>query len=175
MQVFETGSGVIDSMVVEVEEDPNEVLVQLAEETENLAIFEKENFSPLLKRWHPVPAAVAVATLHQCFGIVLKQYMTKIASLTNESISVLQTAGKLEKVLVQMVVEDSADCDDGGMAIVREMIPYEVDAVIKSLMKKWISDRLRIGRECLIRAKETEVSASNISTRCLLWFTDMCV
>jgi len=90
-------------MVVEVEENSNEVLVQLAKQTENLAIFEKEKFSPLLKRWHPVPAAVAVATLHQCFGVVLKQYTTKITSLTNEYISGMQTAGKLENVLVQMV------------------------------------------------------------------------
>jgi len=35
--------------------------------------------------------------------------------------------------------------------------------MIKRLMKNWTSEWLRIERECLTRAKETEVSASNIS------------
>lgn len=168
VQAYETGSEGIEGMVLEADENPNEFLVQLAKKTETLAIFEKETYCPLLKRWHPVPAAVAVATLHNCFGVVLKQYIARITSLTNESIQVLQTAGKLEKVLVQMVVEDLTDCDDGGKAIVAEMMPYEVDSVIMSLMKDWIAERLRIGRECLTRAKETEVSYSYCPLRSII-------
>ncbi|ONK79557.1 uncharacterized protein A4U43_C01F7590 [Asparagus officinalis] len=155
-KIFENGHWQIDSTVMEIEEYPNEVLLQLTKEIKALAIYEKENFSPLLKQWHPVPSAVAVATIHSCFGIVLKQYMARITTLTNESIRVLQTAGKLEKILIQMVVEDSSECDDGGKGVVTEMIPYEVDSVVKNLMKNWINERLRIGRECFLRAKETE-------------------
>lgn len=156
-QIYENGSGNVDSMVVEVDEDPNEVLMNLAKEIEDLAISEKETYSPILKKWHPVPSAVAAVTLHNCFSVVLKQYVSRMSGLTNESVRVLQSASKLEKVLVHMVVEDSVDCEDGGKAIVKEMIPYEVDSVILNLMKSWINERLRIGRECVNRAKETEV------------------
>ncbi|OAY70365.1 hypothetical protein ACMD2_03768 [Ananas comosus] len=155
-RIYENGSGNVDSMVVEVDEDPNEVLMNLAKEIEDLAISEKETYSPILKKWHPVPSAVAAVTLHNCFSVVLKQYVSRMSGLTNESVRVLQSASKLEKVLVHMVVEDSVDCEDGGKAIVKEMIPYEVDSVILNLMKSWINERLRIGRECVNRAKETE-------------------
>ncbi|XP_020590020.1 uncharacterized protein LOC110031243 [Phalaenopsis equestris] len=150
------GNGNVDSMVVEVDEEPSETLVHLAKDTESLVAIEKETYNPVLKRWHPGSMAVAVATLHSCYGIVLKQYLARISVLKNETVRVLQTAGKLEKTLVQMVVEDSANCEDGGKGIVREMAPYEVDSIILSLMKDWITGRLRIGRECLYRAKETE-------------------
>lgn len=158
VQIFETRPGQIDSMIVEVDEDPGHVLIQLAKDTEALALAEKETFSPVLKRWHPVPAAIAVATLHHCFGVVFKQYLAKVSSLSNEMVRVLQSASKLEKVLVQMIVEDCVDCDDGGKGIVREMVPYEVDSIITGLLKSWIEERLRMGKECLKRAKETEVS-----------------
>ncbi|OAY74266.1 hypothetical protein ACMD2_26968 [Ananas comosus] len=143
-------------MVAEVYEDPSNILTELAKDTEQLALLEKETYSPVLKRWHPGPTALAVVTLHNCFGVVLKQYVAKITSLTNELVRVLQSAGRLEKALVQMVVEDSAECEDGGKGIVREMAPYEVDSIVVSLLKSWIDERLRIGKECLKRAKETE-------------------
>lgn len=152
-------------MVVEVDEDPNDTLVNLAKETEKLAMFEKENYSHILKRWHPVPTAVAAVTLHHCFGIVLKQHLERVTGLTNELVRVLHTAGKLEKKLVQMAVEDSADAEDGGKRIMGEMISFEVDSVILNLMKNWIDERLRMGRECVFRAKETEVSGSWLSSR----------
>ncbi|KAH0886732.1 hypothetical protein HID58_062828 [Brassica napus] len=69
---------------------------------------------------------------------------------------VLQTAGKLEKVLVQMVAEDSEEFDDGGKGLVQEMVPYEVDSIILRLLRQWIEENLKRVQECLFRAKETE-------------------
>ncbi|KAK6138750.1 hypothetical protein DH2020_027501 [Rehmannia glutinosa] len=134
----------------------SEVLIKLARETEELASKEKDIFSPVLKKWHPVAAGVAAVTLHSCYGTLLKQYLTGISSLMNETILVLQRAGKLEKVLVQMVVEDSVECEDGGKSVVREMVPYEVDTIILKMLKQWIQERLKMGKEYLQRAKETE-------------------
>lgn len=155
-RIFENGNGRVDSMVVVVEEDPTEILMQLIRDTENLAMVETETYSPILKKWHPVPTAVALVTLHSCFSIVLKQYVSKIASLTNELVRVLQTATKLENLLVQMVVEDAAECEDGGKGIVKEMASYEVDTIILNLMRSWIDERLKMGRQCVSRAKENE-------------------
>ncbi|PON94817.1 hypothetical protein TorRG33x02_093300 [Trema orientale] len=138
------------------EEEASEALLQLAKDTEDLALKEREGFSPILKKWHTTAAAVAAVTLHNCYGAVLKQYLSGVSTLTNETVGVLQRAGKLEKMLVQMVVEDSVDCEDGGKSIVREMVPYEVDYVILNLLKKWIDERLSKGQEFLNRAKETE-------------------
>ncbi|KAL5542331.1 hypothetical protein UlMin_010041 [Ulmus minor] len=138
------------------EEEASEALLQLAKETEDLALKEREGYSPILKKWHSTAAGVAAVTLHNCYGAVLKQYLGGVSTLTNETVGVLQRAGKLEKILVQMVVEDSADCEDGGKSIVREMVPYEVDYIILKLLKKWIDERLAKGKECLSRAKESE-------------------
>ncbi|OVA11845.1 Protein of unknown function DUF810 [Macleaya cordata] len=145
-----------NNVIVEQEDDASEALLQLAKETEEMAIKEKDTFSPTLKRWHPIASGVAAVTLHSCYGAVLKQYLAGVSTLANEVIGVLERAGKLEKLLVQMVVEDSVDCEDGGKAVVREMVPYEVDSIIMSLLKTWIDERLKRGRECLERAKETE-------------------
>ncbi|KAF6159246.1 hypothetical protein GIB67_032017 [Kingdonia uniflora] len=99
---------------------------------------------------------VAAMTLHNCYGTVLKEYLTGVSTLSNEVIGVLQRAGRLEKVLIQMVSEDSADYVDGGKAIVREMVPYEVDSIIFNLLKTWIDERLKKVKDCVDRAKETE-------------------
>ncbi|PIA36286.1 hypothetical protein AQUCO_03400291v1 [Aquilegia coerulea] len=141
---------------IQVEDDTSEALIKLAKETEELAMKEKELFSFVLKRWHPIATGVAAMTLHSCYGVVLKRYLAGVHTLTNELVRVLQGAGKLEKLLVQIVVEDSNDCEDGGKAVVREMVPYEVDSIISGLLKKWIDERLKKGREYLTRAKETE-------------------
>ncbi|KAI5348150.1 PREDICTED: LOW QUALITY PROTEIN uncharacterized [Prunus dulcis] len=143
--------------VTEVAEDAvTEALLKLAKETEDLALKERESFSPILKRWHTTAAGVAAVTLHNCYGAVLKQYLNGVSTLTSETVEILQRAGKLEKVLLQMVVEDSAECEDGGKAIVREMVPYEVDSIIMNLLKRWINERLKAGKECVNRAKESE-------------------
>ncbi|XP_073282657.1 protein unc-13 homolog [Primulina huaijiensis] len=137
-------------------QEVSEMLIKLARETEELASKEKDIFSRVLKKWQPISAGVAAVTLHTCYGTLLKQYLTGTSMLKNETVLVLQRAGKLEKLLVQMVVEDSVECEDGGKAIVREMVPYEVDSIIVKLMKQWVQDKLKQGNEIYQRAKETE-------------------
>lgn len=146
------------SHALEDKDEASRVLLKLSEETEALAINEKEHFSPILKKWLPVASGVAAVTLHCCYGAVLKQYLTCASQLSNETVEVLQRSGKLENVLVQMVVEDSAETEDGGKTIVREMVPYEVDSVILGLVEQWIDKRLQKGRYCLEKAKDTEVN-----------------
>ncbi|KAF0893320.1 hypothetical protein E2562_023954 [Oryza meyeriana var. granulata] len=136
--------------------EPGVVLTELARDTEQLAQIERRSFSPVLRRWHPFPGAVAAVTLHGCFGVVLKQYLGKATGLTNELVHVLHAAGRLEKALVQMVVEDVADSDDGGKSVVREVVPYDVESVVAVFLRTWTEERLRICKECLLRAKETE-------------------
>ncbi|KAL5066965.1 hypothetical protein RYX36_017852 [Vicia faba] len=132
------------------------VLLHLAQETEDLAIKERQSFSPILKKYHPAAASVAALMLHSCYGHVLRQYLSDVTSLTSEVVEVLQRAGKLEKVFVQMVVEDSPEGDDNGKTVVKDMVPYEVDSVILNLLRKWIDESLYKVRECFQRAKETE-------------------
>lgn len=144
----------------EENEEPSVALLDLAKETEDLAAKETELFSPILKKWHPIAGGVAAVTLHQCYGTVLKQYLAETIMLTDEIVGVLQRAAKLEKVLVQMVVEDSEECEDGGKGIIREMITYEFDPIILKLLRQWIDERLRKEKELLSRVKETEVSRS---------------
>jgi hypothetical protein len=62
----------------------SEILARLAKDTEHLALFEHDNFSSVPKRSHPFPGATAAATLHSCFGVVLKQYLAKAPCLTDE-------------------------------------------------------------------------------------------
>lgn len=149
----------IDGASFELEE-VSQTLIKLAYEAEELAAKENVTFSPILKKWHPNAAGVAAVALHSCYGTLLKQYLTGATLLTNQTVLVLQKAGKLEKILIQMVVEDSDECEDGGKAIVREMVPYEVDSIIMNLLRKWIQERLKKGKEIIMRAKETEVSLS---------------
>jgi hypothetical protein len=136
----------------------SEVLLQLAQETEVLVMKERQHFSPILRKWHETAGAIAAMTLHACYGQVLRQYVSEVTTLTPESVQVLQRAGKLEKLIVQIVVEDSDDCDDGGKTVVREMVPFDIDSVILSLLGKWIDESLNKGKESVQRAKETEVS-----------------
>ncbi|KAE8735981.1 hypothetical protein F3Y22_tig00000218pilonHSYRG00100 [Hibiscus syriacus] len=135
---------------------PNEALLQLAKQTEDLAAKERELFSPILKKWHPIAAGVAAVTLHQSYGAVLKQYLSETIVLNGEIVEVIERAAKLENVLVQMVVEDSVECDDGGKGIVREMVPYEVDSIILRLLRQWIDERTKKEKELIPRVKETE-------------------
>lgn len=156
------------NMHLEGEKEVSEALVILAQGTEELAAKEKESYSNTLKRWHPVSAAIASVKLHNCYGAVLQQYLSGVSMLTTEAINVLHKAGRLEKILVQMVVEDTVDCEDGGKSIVREMEPYEVESIIIRLLRKWIEERLRKARDSVQRAKETEVSLVTYYSLCLL-------
>ncbi|KAI4371920.1 hypothetical protein MLD38_010215 [Melastoma candidum] len=131
-------------------------LLSLANKVEELALREREHFTPILKKRHPAAAGVAVLVLHNCYGVILKLYLSNISNLCTETAEVLQRAEKLEKFLVQMVVEDCTECEGLGKSLVKEMVPYEVDRIILMLLKQWTDDRLKKGKECLRRAKETE-------------------
>ncbi|KAI4337500.1 hypothetical protein L6164_015909 [Bauhinia variegata] len=133
------------------------VLAILAKDVGNLAVNEKRVFSPILKRWHPLAAGVAVATLHACYGNELKQFISGITELTPDAVQVLRAADKLEKDLVQIAVEDSVDSDDGGKAIIREMPPYEAEAAIANMVKIWIKSRLDRLKEWVDRNLQQEV------------------
>lgn len=137
--------------------NPLPVLAILAKDVGELAINEKEVFSPILKIWHPFAAGVAVATLHACYGNELKQFISGITELTPDAVQVLRAADKLEKDLVQIAVEDSVDSDDGGKAIIREMPPYEAEAAIANLVKGWMKTRLDRLKEWVDRNLQQEV------------------
>ncbi|CAL5210191.1 unnamed protein product [Lathyrus oleraceus] len=121
---------------------PFPILSVLARDITELAFEEKDIFSPKLKRWHPLAAGVAVATLHVCYGNELKKYVKGITELTPDAIEVLMAADKLEKELVQIAVEDSVDSEDGGKSIIMEIQPYEAEAIIANLVKSWINIRV---------------------------------
>lgn len=137
--------------------NPLPVLAILAKDVGELAVNEKQVFSPILKRWHPFAAGVAVATLHACYGNEIKQFISGISELTPDAVQVLRAADKLEKDLVQIAVEDSVDSDDGGKAIIREMPPYEAEAAIGNLVKGWIKSRTDRLKEWVDRNLQQEV------------------
>ncbi|KAI4376960.1 hypothetical protein MLD38_014661 [Melastoma candidum] len=133
------------------------VLAILAKDVGELATSEKQIFSPILKRWHPLAAGVAVATLHACYGNELKQFISGLGELTPDAVQVLRAADKLEQDLVQIAVEDSVESDDGGKAIIREMPPYEAEAAIANLVKVWIKTRIDRVKEWVDRNLQQEV------------------
>ncbi|KAL2479849.1 Protein of unknown function (DUF810) [Abeliophyllum distichum] len=139
------------------QQNPLHVLSILAQNICDLAFNEKEIYSPVLKRWHPLATGVAVVTLHTCYGNELKKFITGISELTPEAIQVLLSAEKLEKDLVEMAVADSVDSEDGGKAIIQEMIPYETDAVIANLVKSWIITRVDRLKQWVDRTLQQEV------------------
>jgi hypothetical protein len=158
IQILENGLGEADSVIIDRESDPASVLMQLARDTEQLAMFERRNFSPVLRRWHPAPVAVAAVTLHGCFGVVLRQYLARVTILTEELVRVLHSASRLEKALAQMTAEDAADCEDGrAKAVVGDMEPFEVESVVMGLLKAWMDDKLGLAKDCVLRARDTEV------------------
>lgn len=140
-------------MIVEVEEDPCETLMYVAAQTKELARVEKEVYSRVLRQWHPCPTAVAAATLHGCFGALLKRHVSRMAcGLSSE---VLHAASKLDKSLLQMAAEDRP-LHGRQTEIAAAMTPYDVDATILGLVKGWMDDRLTMGAECVRRARDSE-------------------
>lgn len=137
--------------------NPIPVLSILAKDISDLAFKEKELFSPLLKKWHPLAAGVAVATLHACYGNEFKQFISGVSELTLDAVQVLKSADKLEKDLVQIVVEDSADSEDGGKMIIREMPPYEAESAIANLTRTWIKTKVDRFRQQNDRSLQQEV------------------
>ena len=122
-----------------------------------MAFSEKAVYSPVLKEWHPLAAGVSVATLHSCYGNELKQFVDGISELTPDALQVLRAADKLEKDLVQIAVEDAVNSDDGGKSVIREMPPYEAEAVIVNLVKDWIKTRVDRLKEWVDRNLKLEV------------------
>ncbi|CAM0951062.1 unnamed protein product [Alopecurus aequalis] len=122
--------------------NPTPVMSILAKDIGDLAIKEKNLYSPILKTWHPLASGVAVVTLHSCFGNELKQFIAGLTELTPDTVQVLKSADKLEKDLVNIAVEDSVDSDDGGKSLIREMPPYEAENAIANLVKVWIKERV---------------------------------
>ncbi|XP_028075149.1 protein unc-13 homolog isoform X1 [Camellia sinensis] len=139
------------------QQNPLPVLSILAQDLTELALNEKEIYSPIMKRWHPLAAGTAVATLHACYGNELKQFVSDIDELSPDAVQVLLAADKLEKVLVQIAVEDSVESEDGGKAIIQEMAPYEAETVITSLVKVWIRTRVDRLKEWVDRNLQQEV------------------
>ncbi|GER25584.1 hypothetical protein STAS_01174 [Striga asiatica] len=137
--------------------NPLPVLAILAKDVGQLAIKEKDIFSPILKQWHPLAAGVAVATLHACYGNELKQFISGITELTPDAVQILRAADKLEKDLVQIAVEESVDSDDGGKGIIREMPPYEAEGAMANLIKVWIKMRIDVMKEWVDRNIQQEV------------------
>ncbi|CAN6269908.1 unnamed protein product [Urochloa humidicola] len=158
-RLHETGTaGKMDSMIVEVDEDPCEALMYVAAQTKELARVERDVHSRVLRQWHPCPTAVAVAALHGCFGALLKRHVSRMGSgLSSDSVRALLAASKLEKSLLQMVAEDDglharrqAEIDQVAMA------PYDVESTILGLAKGWMDERLTMGAECVRRARDSE-------------------
>ncbi|KAI3839520.1 hypothetical protein MKW92_046019 [Papaver armeniacum] len=133
------------------------VLAILAKSVGELACKEKEVYSPIFKRWHPLAAGVAVATLHVCYGNELKQFIKGIQELTPDAVHVLRAADKLEKDLVQIAVEDSVDSDDGGKGIIREMPPYEAETAMADLVRGWLKTRVDMLKDWIDRNLQQEV------------------
>ncbi|XP_051152716.1 protein unc-13 homolog [Andrographis paniculata] len=134
----------------------SEILMKMAAKTEELAGKESDIFSHVLKKWSPSALSVATVTLHTCYGIVLKQFLAGKTWQMHEILSVLQRTDMLEKALVEMAIEDSKECDDGGKVLATQMVPYEVDSIVTRLLKQWVLERQHKGKELLHRAKQTE-------------------
>lgn len=88
----ESGDAMGNNMMVEVEDDRSETLMYVATQTNEMARVEKDLYTPILKWWHPCPAAIAAATLCTCFGTCFKRYVCKMAGcLSRWSLSLTST------------------------------------------------------------------------------------
>jgi hypothetical protein len=144
------------------------VLSILAKKTSYLAIKEKNEYSPILKKWHPLALGVAVATLHECFGNELKQFIAGLTDLTPDTAQVLKAADKLEKDLIHIAIEDSTDIDDVGKSFVRQMPPYEAGTVMASLLKAWVKEKVDKLKKWADQELQQEVTLFFFTARCYL-------
>jgi hypothetical protein len=145
---------------VEGEVEPIPALAMLANDTSALATKEVEKFSPVLKKWHLCAGGIAAVTLHACYRREIKQYVSRLDALTPVAQQVLEAADLLEKSLVQIAVEEGADAEDGGKALIREMPPFETDRIVGDLAKKWVQQRLKKLGDWVSRNVEQEVTPS---------------
>lgn len=121
---------------------PTPVLLILAADVGDLARKENEMFSPILRKWHPLAAGVAAATLHTCYGNELKQFVSSAMELTPELVQVLKAAEKLEEEFMLMAVKDSADHDDGVRKLIHEMRHYDTETALANIVRSWIKRRV---------------------------------
>lgn len=129
----------------------------MAGKVESLAEKEVEIFKPVLGKWHPAATGLALITLHNSYGILLKQYLSDATTLNEEVARVLKRAQSLEKNLVKMMmIENTAD-GAGKSNVVQEMDSYEIEAFITKLIHDWIDKKLEEVKSLLTQAKETEV------------------
>lgn len=135
---------------------PPPALAVLAQDTMAFAMSEVDNFSPVLKRWHPFAGGVAAATLHGCYSREFKQYLSSLSTMTLDTVAILKASDDLEKRLVGIAVEDGAECDDGGKSLIREMPPYEADQVMGELTRKWVEDNVQKMRQWVDRNIQQE-------------------
>lgn len=133
------------------------LLSVLAKDLGELAKLEKEIFSPVLKKWHPLAAGVAAVTLHTCYGNELKKFISGATEPTPDTFEILRAGGELEKYLVDIAVEDSIDHDDGGKSLIRQMPPYDAESVIANLVEGWIKIRVDRLMEWIDRNIQQEV------------------
>ncbi|KAJ7297899.1 hypothetical protein O6H91_Y030100 [Diphasiastrum complanatum] len=118
-------------------------LLTLAKDIAELATEEQQNFCPTFKQWHPYPATVAAVTLHTCYRLELKQFLST-AKPSIEVVQVLQSAAKLEKQLVQMATEEEAESDERWKDIFDELYSFASEPEVALVLKKWVG--LQIGQ-----------------------------
>ncbi|KAF8736000.1 hypothetical protein HU200_014401 [Digitaria exilis] len=157
-RLHEGAGKTMDSMIVEVDEDPCETLMYVAAQTKELARVEREVYGGVLRRWHPCPTAVAAAALHGCFGALVKRYVVVVSGssssgMSSESVRALHAASKLDKWLQQMAAEDEPIVGSGRQ---QHIYRQDVDATISGLVKGWMDERLTMGAECVRRARDSE-------------------
>lgn len=140
-----------------VENTAAPLLSVLAKGIDELARIEKETFSSILKKWHPLAAGIAVVTLHSCYGNELTKFISEATEPTPDTIQILEAADKLEKYLVGIAVEASVESEDGGKSLIQEMPPYDAESAIVNLVKGWIETTVERLGEWIDRNMQQEV------------------
>ncbi|KAI4342651.1 hypothetical protein MLD38_027249 [Melastoma candidum] len=129
-------------------------LITMAGKVESLAKKEADIFSPVLGKWHQDAAGLALVTLHDCYGVLLKQYLSDATTLNEEVARVLKRAQILEKNLIKMINENTPE--GGEATAIKEMVPYDTEACIVRLVDDWIDKKVEEIKSVLVKAKETE-------------------
>ncbi|KAJ7523187.1 hypothetical protein O6H91_18G041000 [Diphasiastrum complanatum] len=125
----------------EVGKAPPLALIDLATTTEDIALEEQQKFSPSFKLWLPHAASVAARTLHTCYRMELKQFLSNELIPTTDVVKVLQSAAKLEKMLMKMIMQDEAQPNSTGIHD-HQVVPFASDAETAAVLKKWLKQRL---------------------------------
>ncbi|KAI4303966.1 hypothetical protein MLD38_039542 [Melastoma candidum] len=148
-------SSLKNAFAKEVEDhDSKGALITMAGKVESLAKKEVDIFSPVLGKWHQAAAGFALVTLHNCYGVLLKQYLCNATTLSEEVARVLKRAQILEKNLIKVIIENTAE--GGETTVVNEMVPYDTEACIVRLVNDWIDKKVEEIKSVLVKAKETE-------------------